>query len=128
MKINIETIGHQLQRYDTCGDYWNDPDGTEQIRVSNLPDPKMEKLISIHEMIEKFLVECKGIDIKTIDDFDINFERERALGLHDADEECGFDPSAPYFKEHAIATKIERMLAREVGVDWNKYSNEVNNL
>ena len=48
MKINIRTIPHDKQRYETCGDYWTDSEGRIKIVVSDnqkfenyLPDAYM---------------------------------------------------------------------------------------
>jgi hypothetical protein len=51
----------------------------------------------------------------------MQFEQECERGLYDPDEEPGDDLRAPYHCEHVFATKVERMLAREMGVDWDAY-------
>lgn len=125
-KIVIKTIPHSKQRYPTCGDYWIDKDDVLQVRVSKMND-KYEFLIAIHELIEQFLSEERGIKGKDIDAFDIKFEKDRAKGFH-TDEEPGDDKTAPYYKEHQFATGIERVLANELEVDWNNYDTEVTDL
>jgi hypothetical protein len=35
--------------------------------------------------------------------------------------EPGDDRSAPYYKQHQIATRMERQMAYEMGIDWNEY-------
>ena len=40
-------------------------------------------------------------------------------------KEAGFDPRAPYVKEHAFATDIEKQLAKELGATWDTYDTEV---
>jgi len=127
MNIHIKTIPHKQQRYETCGDYWDTKKG-EEFRISKMLDKKYEMLVAIHELIEKFLADCKGIKEPDTTAFDMNFEKERKLGLHDIDEEPGFDPFCPVFRQHAISTKIERMLAREIGVNWAEYDSIVNSL
>ena len=72
-------------------------------------------------MIEKELCRQRSISEPEITRFDVQFEEEREQGLHDPDEEPGDDLSAPYHREHVFATKLERMLAREMGVDWDAY-------
>ena len=89
---------------------------------------KYELLVAIHELIEQALCEDRGISNEEITAFDKRFEAERALGLHTLDAEPGFDPYAPYMKEHAFATKVERMLARELDVDWDEYDRTVTTL
>jgi hypothetical protein len=127
MDIEIKMIPHSEQRYATCGDYVEDND-VVRFRVSELGDWKFEYLIAIHELIEYTLARTKGITVAEIDAFDRQFEKDRDAGLHFADEEPGFDPEAPYFREHALATKIERMLAIEMGIDWDDYTKRVNAL
>jgi hypothetical protein len=34
-------------------------------------------------------------------------------------------PKAPYYRQHQIATAVERLLAVELGVDWGAYDREV---
>ena len=55
-----------------------------------------------------------------IDSFDIQYEKSRVLG--DTTSEPGNDPAAPYYREHKFATKLEKLLAEEIGVDWDEYS------
>jgi hypothetical protein len=38
-----------------------------------------------------------------------------------ADSEPGDDIHAPYYKQHQLATSVERMLTAELEVDWNAY-------
>ena len=127
LNIDIKTIPHKKQKYETVGDYW-EKNGKKSIRVSDMKNPKYELLIAIHELLEQALTADRGIAEKLINEFDHRFEAERELGQHTIDEEPGFDPYAPYLKEHAFATKVERMLAQELGVDWEKYNHIVNHL
>ncbi len=121
MKISIKTIPHKRQRYETSGDYWITKRGDMEIRVSEMKDWKEEALIAIHEIIELLLVKERGINIQEIEAFDIAFEKRRK----EADRgEPGDHKDAPYRKEHKFATKIERLLARELGVDWEDYAGE----
>jgi hypothetical protein len=119
MKINIETIPHSQQRYPTVGDYWVDPDGTLQIRISDLGNAIYEQAVALHELTEMFLVLNRGISIGDIDAFDIEFERKR-IGPEDIDEP-GDDPKAPYQNEHCYATAVERMFIAANGVKWADY-------
>src|SRR5690242_9026174 len=116
MKIVIETIPHEQQRYPTCGDYWLDPDGTLQIRVSKLPSPDQEHLIAVHELVEAILVGAAGIPFSAVDRFDKLFEAERESGKHGT-AEPGDDPRAPYRNAHCVATGIERLVAGCLRVD-----------
>jgi hypothetical protein len=122
VKITIQSIPSEEQRYETSGDYWWDGD-TLEVRVSESGEWRYDMLTAIHEVIEAFLVRAKGVTIDEIDTFDINFEAERQRGLHSSEEEPGDSPAAPYFREHQIAIKVERELASEAGVDWDEYEN-----
>ncbi len=54
----------------------------------------------------------RGISFKAIDRFDMQFKGEG---------EPGDDPRAPYYRQHQVASGIERLLAAELGVDWVTY-------
>jgi hypothetical protein len=123
-KITMKVIPSEKQRYPTCGDYWIKGSNVN-FRVSDLKDMGMELLVLIHELVEWTLVNRRGISIDSIDDFDIQFEKDRVAGKHTDDEEPGDDKKAPYFKEHQIATKVEKLMAKELGIDWDKYNKAV---
>jgi hypothetical protein len=120
MKLVIDTVPHRDQRYPTCGDYWEGDDGVLHVRVSELPDWRYVILIAVHEVIEMMLTRYRGISEAQISEFDITFERARALGQ--ADGEPGDDANAPYRREHFFATNVERLLAAELGVEWSTYA------
>jgi len=122
MKTVIETIPHKNQRYETCGDYFTDPDGTTQVRVSDMGNEDYAFLVSIHEQIEEYLTRKRGIDETDIKVFDELFEKNRQPGN---DDEPGDQLEAPYHKEHVFAECLERLLARELGVDWAEYGKAV---
>jgi hypothetical protein len=126
MKIVVETIPHGAQRYPTVGDYWEDPDGVMQIRVSEMEDWRYVILVAVHELAEMMLTRWRGISEEAIGEFDMEFEKKRELGL--AVGEPGDDPRAPYRREHFFATSIERLLAAELGVDWAEYETHVDSL
>lgn len=138
MKIIIETKQHELQRYDTVGDWFYDNDGALHIIVSNLSDERYIALIAIHELIEVLLCKHRHISQQSVDNFDMAFEKERQAAIQVgvskeifADlvaSEPGDDPSAPYHKEHCFATGIERLMASELDVKWKQYEKEVESL
>lgn len=116
--INVKFIEEQDQRYETCGDYWEEPMSLE-VRVTKYRNNKYAQLILIHELIEMFLCEQRGIKFDDIDEFD------RTYAIYDDEGEPGDDPVAPYHKEHVFATKIEKLIAAEMGVDWFEYETTV---
>ncbi|HYO80958.1 MAG TPA: hypothetical protein VES20_06130 [Bryobacteraceae bacterium] len=126
MKINIETIAHGDQRYPTVGDYWDDPEGVVQVRVSDMKDWRYEALVVVHELDEMFLTKARNIAEQDISEFDMRFERSREEGL--VTGEPGDHVNAPYRNEHFFATNLERLLSSELGVDWFEYDRVVDAL
>ncbi len=125
MRITIETIAHEQQRYQTCGDWYYDEEGNLTIRVSQLSDWRREALIAVHELVEVLLCKHDGVTQESVDIFDKQFEATRAPDNFD---EPGDDPSAPYVKQHCVATGIERLLAAQLGVNWKEYEKELDRL
>ena len=111
MEISVKTLPHDKQRYNTCGDYWFN-DGLIHIRVSDMKNEDYAFLVAIHEQIEAYLTQKRGIDEKEITLFDTSYQGEG---------EPGDAKDAPYRKEHFFATTIERLIAAELNVDWNEY-------
>lgn len=127
----IKSVPHNEHRYTgTVGDYWYDGDNEEcgelHIRVSKMSDPRFEFLVQVHEFIESHLCRFVGVKETDIQAFDKAYEARREPS--DLSSEPGFDSAAPYRRQHTIATGIETMLAAELGVDWNVYCKEVENL
>ena len=124
MKTIIESIPHNLQRYDTVGD-WFFVNDTLVIRVSELKEPRHMFLVALHELWEAILCNDRGITQEMVDIFDKDFEAHRHP---DNLDEPGDSPNAPYRHEHSSATGIERLLAAELHVDWSTYEGELNSL
>ena len=130
MKIVIETIPYKSMRYATCGDYywrrsfW----GKEElyIAVAELGNWRYESLVIVHELVEALLCRHDGIPIEEIDDFDMQYEKDRDPS--DIDSEPGDAVGSPYHYQHCIATGIERMLAGCLLVSWSGYEQALNKL
>jgi hypothetical protein len=118
MDYKIKTIPHREQRYETVGDYYLDDAGVTQVRISDMQNEDYAFLVMIHELIEERLTRKRGIPEAAIKAFDEEFEANRKPG---DDSEPGWAPDCPYRKEHAFAENIERMVAHELGVDWEEY-------
>lgn len=125
MNINIKTIPHNEQRYDTVGDWWWAENEDLEIRVSDMKNPKYEFLVALHELVEVMLCKDREITTEMVDAFDKAFEANRKEGDF---REAGDSLDAPYQKEHFFATCIERLVACELKVDWIKYDETVNKL
>lgn len=128
MKILLKTIPHNKQRYKTCGDWQEKRGQLGLVLISKLSNPDHEFLVAVHELVEGYLCTKRGIQDADIVDFDKNFEEEKEDGKHPFDAEAGFSKDAPYRKEHAFATKIERLVAEELGVNWKQYDAIISNL
>ncbi len=115
----IHTVPHHQQRYDTCGDYVKRRDEVIEFRISELKDERMEALIAIHEIVEQTLCKAKGISIDQIDTFDLTFN---------GSGEPGDSVHSLYRDQHRIATIIERIIAGELGIDWNEYEKVIDSL
>ncbi len=124
MDITIKVIDHNKQRYETCGD-WYEESGNLKITVSDTKNPEYNALIAIHELIEAILCKNAGISERVVTNFDKDFEQTRAFLNND---EPGDDPKAPYRKQHLIATGIEKIIASTMNIDWQEYEKSVNNL
>lgn len=125
MNIEIKKIPDSKQRYPTVGDYWFDPNGDIHIRISDMQNKDYEFLVAVHELVEAYLTQKRGITEDSISAFDIKFEEERQAGLHGIDEEPGYAHNAPYKNEHFIAEAIERIVANQLGVDWGAYNKTI---
>lgn len=125
MRIEIETIPHKKQRYNTCGDYWIDEDDNLQIRISDLGNTDYEFLIALHELIEAYLCLKDGIDFDKITKFDEHFEEMRkAFPTLVGEMEPGDHEKAPYHKWHRLASMIERNIADNMARLEDKDPNE----
>lgn len=118
MKINIETIPHDKQRYPTCGDWWWDDRNTLQIRVSRMSNWKCEMAVAIHELFEALWCKAACVDEKIVTQFDLQHTR------HDVNP--GDCKEAPYFTGHQIANEIEK--AAHNAWSWAEYDREVGSL
>jgi len=115
----VREVPHRAQRYETVGDWL--PGRPVEIRVSRMRDERYVFLVALHEMIEFELCRMHGVTDREVVAFDRGFESERACGLHSAWDEPGDDRRAPYRKEHAFATSVERLVAQKLGVRWSHY-------
>jgi 5-methylcytosine-specific restriction endonuclease McrA len=128
VKYVMKVIPHHWQDYPTVGNYFHIKGGTIVIFCSDMKNDKYHQLIFAHEMFEVALVIARKIKIKDIDKFDMQFEKDREIGLHSPEDEPGHNRRAPYHKEHVFAEKMERAFAKALGVNWKAYDKTVNSL
>ena len=111
MKTEIISIPTSSMRNNYVGDYQHFGDLLE-ITVIELSDWRHEFLIALHELIEEAVTRHRGIKEPDIAAFD---------KAHLDSDDPGMLPDAPYHQEHVLATAIEMLVARELGVDWDEY-------
>lgn len=119
----FKVVPHHKQRYETLGDWI--PGKPARMVASRLNNPDFEFLVLFHELIEHELCKKRGIKDSVVVAFDKRFERERNRGLHSPSSEPGASHTAPYRREHSFAMRLERLMAKELGVNWKKYNNAV---
>ena len=125
----ITVIPHAQQRYPTVGDWWADRSNHWHIRVSAMGDWRYEFLVALHEQVEMALCVARGIQEEAVTEFDQTFEAQRRIALDpEAMGEPGDAPGAPYRREHRFAENIERLVAAELGVEWQAYDTTVGRL
>jgi hypothetical protein len=141
MKIIIETIPHKQQRYPTVGDWYFEEECVVttgptrrkdakkvkvlHIRVSAMKDWRHEYLVALHELVEVMQCRHDGVTQAQVDRFDIAFEKRRKPGNVD---EPGDSRNAPYQKQHALASGIERVAMAALDVKLDDYAEEVEKL
>jgi hypothetical protein len=118
LRINIQTIPHDKQRYPTCGDWFYDRDGVLQIRVSEMRNNRHEMAVALHELIEAALCMVAHVEAWHVDDFDKNWEGAPK-------DEPGNDPKAPYHHQHVTASICERAIAQCLEISWNDYEKTI---
>ncbi len=122
MRYVVSSIPHEDQRYETVGDWIEGHGHLRHVRVSEMGNEDYAFLVGLHEQIEAWLCIKRGISQESVDTFDIAFEQNRDLG---DENEPGDDPCAPYNAEHRFASKIERLVADELGICWDDYDSTV---
>lgn len=133
LSICIKSIPHSEQRCKgNVGDYWIDPDGTVQIRVSEceipgVPDWLAPFLIAVHEAVEERKTFMRGIKEPDIQAFDDRFYADQGEGKRPAGE-AGNAPDSPYKQEHRFAENIERLICAQFGLDWSVYEQAVESI
>jgi hypothetical protein len=125
MKIVIETIPLEKQRYPTIGDYFYEPDGTLKILITETGNDFHSTLVAIHELVEQTLTDQKGIREEDILKHDLWVETEVTKGNYPTDAEPGEHPRSPYYEEHMLAERIEKMICKHLGINFKEYNEEI---
>jgi hypothetical protein len=121
--IKVYIAAPSEMRYNTAGDWQLMPTPCrplgEQallITVAKQEDSRAHMLVAIHELVESLLCIQRGITTEMVDHFDMNVAKT---------EDPGTEPNCPYQKEHAFASAIERLIAHEMGINFEKYDKTI---
>lgn len=111
--ISLKFIEPGKNRYVTNGDWVFDKKGNLLVTATAFGNKDGSFLVALHELVEAWL--CQHDDVAE--------EDVSAWDLCNPDaEEPGEVPGAPYFKQHAIATKVERIVCEALGLDWDDHN------
>ena len=121
--LQVYKVPLSEQQYTTLGDYCKTKYGV-RFKITDIGNQDFENLIFLHEYNEYLLTQKRGITIKQITDFDLQWEVLYYKHLNTT-QEPGDDPKAPYHKEHEFAKLIEREICEQLGYSWEEYDNYV---
>jgi hypothetical protein len=126
MRVVIETIPNNSQRYSTIGDWWYDKEDTLQIRVSEFEETRYSMAVILHEVFEAFAAWANKHPEEEVTKFDLWFDEECKKGnIPDSLDEPGNHPACPYNEEHQYATAAEMTLITLLGCNWWEYEEAV---
>lgn len=114
MKIIIEVVKQEEQRYKTLGDWQfsGEDDRDLSIRVSDTGYIWYNYLLIIHELIEAIICQLTGVKQEVVDKWDID---------HPDADEPGDLPGCPYKSAHKYAEYIEFSLCTMLEIKWYYY-------
>lgn len=124
MKLSIEFIEQEEQRFYTVGDWTQLEDGTIKIWITKFDDWRSSFMILMHELVEIGITLNAGIKSKDCDDFDAMWEEELKRGLHADDDEPGWDKRCPYKRGHFWGDNIERFFCFIFKIKWDNYEKD----
>jgi hypothetical protein len=106
---------HNLQRYDTIGDWEHEPtSGALTVTTSILPDFRSELAVAIHEIVEALACTSVGVLAQEVDAFDMGEEGSKLA-------DPGSSPAAPYHSQHMLALEIEKLACRLLQLEWQDH-------
>lgn len=126
--LNIRLIEQPEHRFTTIGDWWENPDGTFEVRVTRMNNIKHTMMVLLHEISEWAICQATGVSTKLCDEFDALWEDEIDRGLHAVEEEAGFDVRCPYRAGHIFGCGVEHIMCVVLNASWEAYEAECNEL
>jgi len=116
--IHILFIPEAWHDYDTVGNWQIGTDGQSiLILVTRMKNPIYQQAVALHELTEAMLCLAAGVTPKAVDDFDMGEGKDL--------DEPGFDPRAPYHRQHCWADVVERTFIAAAGLSWTAYDQSV---
>lgn len=125
MRIVIETKPFNEMRYETQGDYFYDEKGDLQIQIAESGNDDFNFLVMMHELTEEKLTRKNGKKEEDILKFDLWVEDEVDKGNYPEYAQPGDHPLCIYRDEHRFSENIERILAYELGYNFEDYDKEL---
>lgn len=123
----IKSVDIENARYPTLGDYFFE-NSIRYFQITNTGEDLLDDLIFLHEFIEEIITRHRGIKEEDILKHDLWVEEEVKAGRYPDDAEPGEHEKSPYRREHLFAEKIEKMVAKELKINWDEYSEHINKL
>lgn len=115
MRIEIRTVSPGRMRYSTCGDWMWLPDGTLLIEVPENGSDDSSFLVALHGLVEAWT--CRGL---------VREEDVTAWDVaHPELEDPGGSPEAPYYHQHQLSLRIERLVCESLGIAWQRHDDWV---
>jgi len=113
MRFEAKSVDPSLMRYVTSGD-WEIIGDLVSITVADY-GMKDENafLVALHELVESYLCLKDGVSDESVTKFDIE---------NPDLPEPGDSPDAPYHKQHAVATFVERVVCGALGINWDEHN------
>ena len=114
-EILIEFVPKELIRNNDVGDYFKQ-NNTLVIRALKMNNLDYSYMIGLHELLEAWRSERRGISELAIDKFDSEHSELESPGDH---------PEAPYKEDHRFSENIERLICFDFGINWFDYEQAI---
>jgi hypothetical protein len=111
--ITMGSIPPVDMRYETVGDWEFLPGGHLKITTPDTLDDDSAFLVQLHELVEVYLCNKRGITDEEVTKWDIDHLAHPG--------EPGEIEGAPYFREHAVANRVEAIVCEELGLSWDTH-------
>ena len=118
MRIDIKAVDPSVIRYSTCGDWWWNGDGSLQVSVPEYGSRNSSFLVALHELVEAWLCRAAHITEAEVLKWDLD---------HPDSDEPAEEKGSPYIHQHNTALKVEKIVAKALGIDFGRHDHWVVN-